>query len=304
MRLAGIWKMKTLRGDLEAAARDRKLGDEVRIAAVEGVGEWKDGEARGMLATLAKDESAAVRAAGISALAAMDLDAAARLASETELGPALWAKVFTAFLQRQGGAVALATAFDAKKPEQAVAEVALRVMNESGRRDETLVKALSPATVTKLTLTDVPELVKEVRSRGNAERGQQVYQRAELGCVNCHSVQGFGGKLGPDLGALGTAQPVDFIIGAILDPQREVKEGFAAISISTKDGDEFQGYAVREDGREIVLRDILQNEEVTIRKSEIQQRRQSGSVMPSGLADGLTRGEFVDMVLYLSELGK
>jgi putative heme-binding domain-containing protein len=121
-------------------------------------------------------------------------------------------------------------------------------------------------------------------------RGREIYQRPELACVNCHRIAGQGGDTGPDLSALGSAQPVDFIIGAILDPQKEIKEGYAAISVTTKTGDEYQGYAVRETSDELVLRDLLQNKEIRLRRDGIQEKKQSGSVMPSGLADALTRG--------------
>ena len=308
LRLAGLWRLGSLRADLENAARDTKAPEATRVGAVEGLGEWKDQEAQRLLESFVKDDSASVRSAAISALAGINLDLAARWASEVKLGADHWRELFAAFLQRQGGAAALAKVFEARRPEVEVADVGMRIMNDTGRRDEALAKvltaALKPASTMKLTLTDVPDLVREVRSRGNAERGLEVYRRAELGCVNCHAVKGQGGTIGPDLGALGTAQPVDFIIGAILDPQREVKEGFTAISISTKDGDEFQGYAVREEGQEILLRDILLNETVTIPRERVQERRQSGSLMPAGLVDGLTRDEFVDMVKYLSELGR
>ena len=115
---------------------------------------------------------------------------------------------------------------------------------------------------------------------------------------------GEGGTIGPDLGALGTAQPVDFIVGAILEPQKEVKEGFVAVTIVTKDGEEFQGYQQRETAEEVHLRDVLQNRSVSIPKSAIRERRQAGSVMPAGLTDTLSREEFVHLVRYLTELGR
>lgn len=177
-------------------------------------------------------------------------------------------------------------------------------MNDTGRRDDSLFRALSPVETQKLTADDIPQLVEEVRKRGNATRGEQIYQRPELGCITCHSVKGVGGNIGPDLGALGTAQPISFIIGAILTPQQEVKEGFISTSITTKDGDEFQGYIIREDGPAVILNDILQKSEVTIPKDKIQSRRQSGSLMPAGLVDQLGRQEFVDLIAYLSHLGE
>jgi putative heme-binding domain-containing protein len=117
-------------------------------------------------------------------------------------------------------------------------------------------------------------------------------------------VNGQGGNIGPDLSALGTAQPVDFIIGAILDPQKEIKEGYTSLSVTTKDGEEYQGYQVRETGDELVLRDLMQNKEVRLRRDTIKAKNPNGSLMPAGLVDPLTRAEFRDLVRFLSELGK
>ena len=103
---------------------------------------------------------------------------------------------------------------------------------------------------------------------------------------------------------MGTAQPVDFIIGAILDPQKEVKEGYTSISLTTVDGEELEGYLVRETKDEIVIRDVLRNQEVRLRSSAVKEKKQHGSVMPAGLADTLTRPEFRDLIRYLSRLGK
>jgi putative heme-binding domain-containing protein len=146
--------------------------------------------------------------------------------------------------------------------------------------------------------------VAEVREHGDAARGKQVFNRAELGCIVCHKVNGSGGTIGPDLSALGTAQPIDFIGRAILEPQKEIKEGFTSVLIAMKNGDEFQGYVVRETREEIVLRDPLVNQEVRIRRAEVASGRANGSLMPNGLADQLTNEEYRDLVKYLSTLGK
>ena len=77
-----------------------------------------------------------------------------------------------------------------------------------------------------------------------------------------------------------------------------------SISVVTRDGEEYQGYQVRESGDELVMRDVLQNREIRLRKEAIKEKKQNGSVMPGGLADTLTRTEFRDLVRYLSELGQ
>jgi hypothetical protein len=52
-----------------------------------------------------------------------------------------------------------------------------------------------------------------------------------------------------------------------------------------------------------VLRDA-DDQEVTIPQNKIDERVDAGSLMPEGLADGLTRAELVDLTRFLSELGK
>ena len=155
-----------------------------------------------------------------------------------------------------------------------------------------------------MTVAEITAFAAEVRAAGDARRGAEIFQRAELGCLACHTVNGTGGVIGPNLSALGTAQPVDFIVGAILEPQKEIKEGYVSLSVTTKDGAEYQGYPVRETATELVLRDLLQNREVRLDRASIREQKQNGSAMPDGLADSLTRAEFRDLVRYLSELGK
>jgi putative heme-binding domain-containing protein len=125
-----------------------------------------------------------------------------------------------------------------------------------------------------------------------------------MSCGTCHAVNGQGGRLGPDLGNLGTAQTVEFITGAVLMPNREVKEGYVAHEIRTKSGERYQGYIVSEDARELVIRDVAQDKPVRLRLNSIAKRVQRGSPMPPGLTDTLTRAELRDLIGYLSSLGK
>jgi putative heme-binding domain-containing protein len=248
------------------------------------------------------------RTAALVGLVGVNAREAARLARQFEgrIPETDWKEVITAFARRKDGLNILARQFEAT-PDSIAAKAIVRFLNESGKQNDEVRRVLSvdvPSKPNNLTLADIPGLVREIRSQGDARRGEQILKRPELGCLNCHAVKGQGGTIGPDLGALGTAQPIEFIIGAILDPQKEVKEGYMATSITTKDGDDFQGYEIRETPTEVVLRDIVQNSVVTIQRSRIAQKRQSGSPMPSGLTDAMNRREFVDLVKYLSELGK
>ncbi|HVK59277.1 MAG TPA: PVC-type heme-binding CxxCH protein [Candidatus Kapabacteria bacterium] len=304
IRLAGLWKLEQALNKIAAFALNPNGDVLTRVAAIEALGNWKDDSSKTVLLNIAHKSQDAIQLAAIRALTNIDLDAAARLAAASNLSVNYWEQMFASFLQRQGGGAALAKAFHQAPPTREIAAHGLQIMNDTGRRDEELASVLSPEHATKFSAEDIPQLVDEVRKAGNAERGAEIFKRPELGCVTCHAVKGLGGNIGPDLGALGTAQPVSFIIGAILEPQREVKEGYISITVSTKTGDEYQGYAIDENSTELRLRETLANQVVTIPKSQVQERRQSGSLMPAGLVDNLSRQELVDLIKYLSGLGE
>ena len=282
--LAGIWKVNRLQDDLRKATFGVPALAGPAIEALADLGD------RDIILSYATNANPTA----IAMLTRFDLPKAASLAALV-----LNEQLVSAFLQRKGGAAALAEALAAHPPSQEVSKMILRVMNSSGRRDEKLASVLSdPAQRFSAT-----ELIPLVRSHADAKRGAEIFRRPGLGCVACHSVNGQGGNIGPDLSALGTAQPLDFIIGAILDPQKEIKEGYMSVSLLTTDGEELQGYVRRETADDLTIRDVLQNRDIRIPRSRIKEKRQNGSVMPSGLADSLSRNEFADLLAYLAQLG-
>ena len=89
----------------------------------------------------------------------------------------------------------------------------------------------------------------------------------------------------------------------MLLPAAKVKEGFHSVLVSTDEGKVITGIPVRDTNAELVLRDA-EDRLVTIGKNAIESRKDGRSLMPDGTADALTRGELVDLVRFLSELGK
>jgi putative heme-binding domain-containing protein len=213
-----------------------------------------------------------------------------------------------AFLNRKGGASLLAEAMQKQSPSRDAARAALRFMGSVGREDKALLAALNAAAgMAGEPLKATPEfirlLVAEVRERGDAARGREVFRRADLNCLACHSVGAEGGTTGPDLNAIGSGQPLEFIIGAVLEPNREVKENYESIEVTMKDGETYTGYRVRSDGAELAMRDVTRNQVVRLRRDQIASQVERGSLMPSGLVNHLTRAELRDLFRYLSELG-
>jgi len=150
----------------------------------------------------------------------------------------------------------------------------------------------------------VAAMVKEVREQGNAKHGSEVFHRPEMACMGCHSVEGKGGTVGPALDAIGSGQPLDFIIGAVLEPQREIKESFEAIQITARDGRSALGYIVARNAAGATIRDPFSGAETHFAAADIATEKQIGSLMPAGLVDALSREDLRDLFRYLSELGK
>jgi len=149
----------------------------------------------------------------------------------------------------------------------------------------------------------VGTMAADVLKRGDANHGKEVFHRPELACLTCHHVGNEGGNIGPALDAIGSAQPPDFIIGAVLEPQKEVKESFETMRITTKKGDELIGIIVAGNDAEITLRDPAGMEHV-VAQADIAKREFIGSLMPAGLTDNLSPEDLRDLIAYLTQLGK
>ena len=89
----------------------------------------------------------------------------------------------------------------------------------------------------------------------------------------------------------------------ILEPQREIKEGFETVRVKTKKGDEIIGIVVAGNASELTLRDST-GKEHTVAQADIATREMIGSLMPAGLTDSLSAEDLRDLFAYLAQLGK
>lgn len=310
-RLVGLWKVHAALETLYARARALDTPDALRQAALEALVRLG---AQGQAYVERLTDTAQpmrVRLYAVAALARVQPEAAARRAVEVlqkatdQDDPA---PVIAAFLEMRGGAQHLAKALDRQSLPRDVGKLALRYMNTSGRSDADLVQALSKAAGISLnpqppSEAELKALVQEVLTRGNAARGEQVFRRTDLGCLKCHSLAGAGGNIGPDLRDIGSNSPVDYILRSILNPDESIKEQYETVLVATADGGIFHGILVEDSAQRLVLKDA--NGQVRIiAKADIEERNKGPSLMPKGLEQFMTRSELVDLVRFLSELGK
>ena len=312
VRLASLWKVEALAGQLAALAIDPKIDARLRQAAIAGLADVGNGAAREALSALAKNDAAPrIRAQAIAGLARLDVDVAAAQAADLvtkasakdDLAPML-----DGFFLRHDGPDKLAAALAGKKLNADVARRALVYMLSVGRSDEALTDVLTKAAgiaadIPPPSQEEVQKIATEVAAKGDAARGERIFRRADLSCMKCHSITRAGGQVGPELSAVGSISPVDYIVNSILNPDLAKKEQYITKMFQTVDGEVITGIVVDRNDQRVNLRDAS-GKLVTLAAEDIAAEKEGKSLMPQGITKFLTHAELLDLAKFVSELGK
>ncbi|RUL86117.1 c-type cytochrome [Tautonia sociabilis] len=314
IRLAGAWEVEGAADALTAVATDLEEPRPLREAALAALADIGGPASRQAILDLAgPNRPLDVRLPAIASLARLDVDAAAEravsaLASGAVADLDAVAPLIQAFLDRQDGPDRLASRIRAEGLPADPAKLALRSMYSVGRTDPSLVAALSEAAginaePAPLTEAEMQALIADVQTQGDPARGELVFRRDDVNCMKCHAVSGAGGDIGPDLSAIGASSPPDYLIRSLLDPEEAVKEEYQVRTVLTRDGQIVQGIVKESSPNRIVLREATGIDRI-VPTSDIEDETSGGSLMPKGLPNFLTRDEFVDLIAFLSVLGK
>ena len=150
----------------------------------------------------------------------------------------------------------------------------------------------------------VTETAAAASKDGVAERGAAVFAAAKCACLSCHKIGQHGGGVGPELTALGRERTAEQIVESLFWPKREVKPEYDCLSILTADGQVHRGYKVKSDERMLALRDPSSREIFEILRAEIDEEASAGTLMPDGLTAVMSRTDQLDLVRFLSDLGR
>jgi putative heme-binding domain-containing protein len=311
LQLAGTWKLASFTPQLFEVASNVSASPAERGAAFASLREIGGSGVIARLKQLAGGNAPLnIRREAAVALAALELPSAVpemiavlKATTDEAESVALW----RALLGIRGVSAKLASELPKTELPREVARAGLRPAREGSQHQALVAVLLKSAGLTlsnvQLSASDLQQLAREALAKGDAARGEQVYRRAELACVACHAIGGAGGKIGPDLTSIGASAQPDYIVESLLYPSAKIKEGYHSVMISTKDGREHSGMIAKENATEVVLRTAT-NEEVSIPTSNIARRTSVGSLMPAGLIDALVPEERLDLIKFISQLGK
>lgn len=125
--------------------------------------------------------------------------------------------------------------------------------------------------------------------------GKKVFERA---CMPCHSMNGSGGKLGPDL-AGSWRNGIDYFLENIIDPNAVIGEAFQLTVVTKTDGNVVAGMFDKETDEAVLIRTIT--ETVSVPKAAIKQRQVlPQSLMPPGLLEAMPEREAIELLKYLT----
>lgn len=134
--------------------------------------------------------------------------------------------------------------------------------------------------------------------KGDLSKGPDLF--AQQGCVACHALKKDEVQKGPYLGQIGGIMDADRIAMSILRPEQEISQGFKTVSITTKKGGAHVGFVTNRLSDQIEMRDIA-GTVTTLKTSEIASETLLPiSMMPAGLANGMSMNDFASLVHYLA----
>jgi putative membrane-bound dehydrogenase-like protein len=138
---------------------------------------------------------------------------------------------------------------------------------------------------------------------GDPARGfKLVREHAGLMCMRCHTINGTGAQVGPDLSDVAAKYSKEDIIASVLEPSKRIADGYKSATFELKDGTMLSGLVKSETDSELSVYDV-NGELKRLDKSEIASRRASDvSLMPEGQATLLSKEEFADLIGYLTTL--
>ncbi|MBP9222647.1 MAG: HEAT repeat domain-containing protein [Verrucomicrobiales bacterium] len=313
-KLAGLWKLESAREALKSAFLASATNEAKGRAALDGLISLGGPVTATLLDGLAVDPAASflIRSLAVIGRTRMNPKEGAKLAvavlTEAPQGKDLHG-IYDAFLANKQGPGALSAALKGVTLPQEIALAGVQKASSAATKPEGLVTALQSAgdlKAMKLALTpqEMEDMMKQVAIVGDPKAGERIYRRAALQCNVCHAIGESGGLIGPNLISIGSSAPVDYLVESLLEPSKKIKEGYHTTLVTMKNGDSFAGAIAREDANELVIRDAVGHEN-RLAKSEIASNSISPvSLMPPGLTASLREDEFVNLVRFLSELGK
>jgi len=136
-----------------------------------------------------------------------------------------------------------------------------------------------------------------LNQKGDVNHGRQL----SAICQQCHTIQGQGGSIGPNLSGAGAMNP-EALLRSILTPNAAMEAGYRVFRVELNNDDVVDGFLVSQDNPAIILR-IPNSEDRRIPRRDVRRANYiRRSLMPEGLLESLPDKDATDLLAYLKTL--
>ncbi len=147
---------------------------------------------------------------------------------------------------------------------------------------------------------DIDPLLKDGLGKRDFEDGKNMF--AATACITCHTMNGSGQNIGPDLTQLGTRFSKEDMLKAIINPSEVISDQYNSTTFSLKNGEAVVGRIMSEDDEKYTISQNPYAPDITrdIPKDQVKNTSLSTvSLMPPGLINSLNEEELKDLIAYL-----
>jgi len=148
---------------------------------------------------------------------------------------------------------------------------------------------------------------------GNAAHGKELFY-GDGNCSSCHMVEGRGGRIGPDLTAVGTARTVESLVESVRNPSlrlawgltestKEFAQEYETVTVVTSDGQQIKGVTLNEDQFSLQVMDTSEGIHLFQKDKLRSMQKSRKSLMPSYNSSVLSDQDLNDIIAYLLGVG-
>ena len=117
-------------------------------------------------------------------------------------------------------------------------------------------------------------------------------------CTACHTFNGAGGRVGPDLSGIRN-QPADALLLHIVVPDYEITPGYESYTVQTRDARTILGRLESEAPNSVTLRDAAGEAQTVLRTNVESMTAATSSLMPAGFDQAMSAQQLADLIAYL-----
>jgi putative heme-binding domain-containing protein len=148
---------------------------------------------------------------------------------------------------------------------------------------------------------------------GNAAHGKALFY-GDANCSLCHMVAGHGGRLGPELTAVGGSRtraalidsernPSRRLAGGLTEATKEFPQEYESVTLVTADGKEIKGVTLNEDNFSVQIMDTAERIHLLEKDKLRSYQKSRQSAMPKYAPDLLSVKDLEDIVEFLGSVG-